>query len=126
MIRIPSGPLKLLLIDAESVARNAQRSEGIVAPFVTVLVLNDDSEVVNVERANTIAVEGAVSLRYSQRGSLVAGSHARIHAAFATTDAVVLDADVVAAPAAPATTEAKPRKPARVTTIKTEENSNNG
>lgn len=127
MIRIPSGPIKLLLIDAEAVARNAHRSEGVTAPVVTVLVLNDEGEIASFQRGVSLRVNGVVSLQYSQRGTLVSGMRERLHAAFATTAEVELDGDVEAAPAAPAaTTTTKPRKPARVTTIKTEENTNNG
>lgn len=127
MKTLPAGPLKILLIDAFGVERNAQRGEGKAEPVAIVHVLNGEHEIVETHRGLRVETNGGTFLTYSQRGSVIKGLRLPLRAAFATTAevTVVEIASPERAEQVPAATEAPtksaPKKPAAKPVIKTQE-----
>jgi hypothetical protein len=128
---IPAGPLKLLLINEEAMARNVQRSAGVTQEVARIAVMSDDGkEVERVIKTNSVRVNGAVSFLYSQHAPLALVDREFVRAAFATTDEVVVDEVAQPERAEQSPTAAKstpkPSKPAKAPTVKTEETTTNG
>ncbi|MCO5735949.1 hypothetical protein [Stenotrophomonas maltophilia] len=117
---LSEGSRKVLLIDPEAIARNAERGAGNVQPVVAVAEVDDAGSVLSLTRGLTVEIRGTVDFEYSQHAFLFVIDRVPMRGAFVTTAEVVIDGGEESAPAA-AAPPSKPTRPARKAVTKPEE-----
>jgi hypothetical protein len=124
---ISAGGIKYLVLNTVAIERNKTRSAHKCAPVGRVIVV-EDGRIAAIHESNHIVVNGPVELSYKPHAFLTGRPRDDMRAAYMTTAEVVIGEDaepelaaqVPDADKAP-TTDAKPKKPARVTNVKTQE-----
>ncbi|WNH52456.1 hypothetical protein [Stenotrophomonas oahuensis] len=118
---LPEGSRKVLLMDHEAIARNAERGAGNCQPVVSVAEVDEKGTVLSLTRGLTVAINGTVDFEYSQHAFLFVIDRVPMRGAFVTTGEVIVDDGTEEASAAPTPAPRTPTRPARKSATQTEE-----